>query len=306
MPFIEKCIRAGACMAAPFLKGSGQYVAKVLSEKPAPTPAGRVSVPDSRELENLAKIEHIVVLMLENRSFDHMLGYLSLSGGRTDIDGLKGSESEVYAGQGYAVHHLEQTVGHSELEDPCHSPGCVDEQLGGGFVSSYAHYVSGWEAKNGPPIIPADPGYVMGYYDATDLPVFDHLANEFCVCDRWFSSVPGATWPNRLYSLTGAAAGSRDDVEPPLYNRASFVRFLDRANVDWRWYSYDPGTLRMIDAAYRLDPRHHHRFAYFDKRKLSSVELRVGELMLEEASFLDDAGAGKLPAVHGSTRTSRT
>ena len=39
--------------------------------------------------ENLAKIEHIVVLMLENRSFDHMLGYLSLEAGRSDIDGLK-------------------------------------------------------------------------------------------------------------------------------------------------------------------------------------------------------------------------
>jgi hypothetical protein len=51
----------------------------------------------------------------------------------------------------------------------------------------------------------------MGYYDAADVPVYDHLAEEFAVCDRWFSSVPGATLPNRLYGLCGAAAGSRDD-----------------------------------------------------------------------------------------------
>ena len=49
----------------------------------------------------------------------------------------------------------------------------------------------------------------MGYYDSEDLPVYDHLATEYCVVDRWFSSVPGATWPNRLYALAGQAAGSR-------------------------------------------------------------------------------------------------
>lgn len=56
-----------------------------------------------------------------------------------------------------------------------------------------------------------DPGCVMGYYDGADVPVYDHLAEEFAVCDRWFSSVRGATLPNRLYALCGVAAGSRDD-----------------------------------------------------------------------------------------------
>jgi phosphoesterase family protein len=49
------------------------------------------------------------------------------------------------------------------------------------------------------------------YYDGTDVPVYDHLAEEFAVCDRWFASVPGSTLPNRLYALCGTAAGSRDD-----------------------------------------------------------------------------------------------
>jgi len=297
MPADSLAIRVIARTLEPFLKGQGKYVARVLGEKPAATPLGSVPLPDDEALANLTKVEHIVVLMLENRSFDHMLGYLSLSGGRADVDGLKGSESETYEGRDYPIHHLTDTAGHSELEDPCHSPGCVDEQIAGGFVSSYAKYISHWESTNGPPITPAKPGFVMGHYDARDLPVYDHLASEFCLCDRWFSPVAGATWPNRLYALTGGAEGSRDDTEVPLYNRASFVRFLDKAGVGWRWYSYDPATLRLVDADYRLDTRHHHRFSFFDTRKLSTIERDLGEALHEQASFLEDAANGDLPAV---------
>ena len=50
---------------------------------------------DDPNLANLGKIDHIVVLMLENRSFDHMLGYLTLEAGRTDVDGLKASMSNM-------------------------------------------------------------------------------------------------------------------------------------------------------------------------------------------------------------------
>jgi phospholipase C len=107
--------------------------------------------------------------------------------------------------------------------------------------------------------------------------------------------VPGATWPNRLYSLTGQAAGTRDDVSPPIYSLPSFPRYLDQHGVDWCWYSFDPGTLRAIDPAYRLS--NHHRFAFVDSRKLSTKERLVGELTEEGPSFLDDVAAGRLPAV---------
>ncbi len=135
----------------------------------------------------------------------------------------------------------------------------------------------------------------MGYYDSEDLPVYDHLAAEYCVVDRWFSSVPGATWPNRLYAMCGQAARSgRDDASPPIYALPSFVRYLDEAQVDWRWYSFDPGTLRAADPEYRLS--HHDRFGYVDARKLSIREEVVGKLT-EKGSFLDDVAAGQLPAV---------
>src|SRR5437763_4191110 len=89
---------------------------------------------------NLDKIEHIVVLMLENRSFDHMLGYLSLEAGRSDIDGLKASMANRYKGKRYSVHHLKRTA-LTKPEDPCHGGACVAEQVldnMGGFVSNFA------------------------------------------------------------------------------------------------------------------------------------------------------------------------
>ena len=168
----------------------------------------------------LEKIDHIVVLMLENRSFDHMLGYLSLEGGRGDIDGLREEFANDHDGRRYPVHHLGTTA---IPDDPDHSARSVDLQVRGGemdgFVASFADTLHHRGIQDG------DPSRVMGYYNAADVPVYDHLARHFAICDRWFSSVPGATWPNRLYAISGRAAHSRDDLPhnlPPMYNRRSY------------------------------------------------------------------------------------
>jgi len=243
----------------------------------------------------LERIDHIVVLMLENRSFDHMLGYLSLEGGRDDIDGLRAGMANACAGREYAIHRLAATMLPDERWDPNHSAAATDRQIGGGAMDGFAaSYAATLAARRVPD---ADPGVVMGYHNAADLPVYDHLAEHFCVCDRWHSSVPGATWPNRLYAVAGSADGSRDDKRVPLYDKHSFVRHLDAAGVSWRWYSYDIGTLRCIDAQYLLG--HHERFAYVQKLKLA-LEARAEELPFVDesaASFLEDAARGRLPAV---------
>jgi phospholipase C len=273
----------------------------------APVPAAptqTIPAPGDAAAQRLNGVDHVVVVMLENRSFDHMLGYLSLppdqgGAGRGDIDGLVGPAVNLnrFESSTFAVHHLDRTVFAGETEDPDHSPASVDEQVNGGkmdgFAANFARTSRARAAKLGQP--EPDPGLAMGYYDGRDLPVYDHLASEYCVVDRWFSSVPGATWPNRLYALTGRAAGSRDDIPTPLYALPSFVRYLDQHQVDWRWYSFDPATLRAVDPAYRLS--NHDHFAYVDARKLSTKERAVGELTEEGPSFLDDVAAGKLPAV---------
>jgi phospholipase C len=279
-----------------------QEVVDVVVAPVPPTPPERIPAPTDEAAARLAAVEHIVVVMMENRSFDHMLGYLSLPAslggrGRTDVDGLRGPDKDVnqHDGRPYPIHHLEQTQFGGEAEDPDHSSQSVDEQLsngGQGFVENFAR-ISAARAKQLNVPVP-DPGLVMGYYDGDDLPVYDHLAAEYCVVDRWFSSVPGATWPNRLYAMTGRAAGSRDDVSVPVYCLPTFIRYLDEANVNWRWYSYDPGTLRAVDAEYRLS--HHDRFGYVDQRKLSIDETELGRLD-EKGSFLDDVAAGNLAAV---------
>jgi phospholipase C len=188
------------------------------------TPAAAAADPT---LANLRKIDHIVVLMLENRSFDHMLGYLPLEAGRTDVDGLKASMSNVYRGKTYKVRHLQRTA-LTKDEDPCHGGACIAEQVSnnmGGFVANFAK-----QRKKAKLV-----DVVMGYYNGSDLPTYDHLAREFAVCDRWYCSVPGATWPNRLYALCGQAAGSKDPKKVPVYDVPSFVRHLETSKVSWRW-----------------------------------------------------------------------
>jgi phospholipase C len=243
----------------------------------------------------LERIEHIVVLLLENRSFDHMLGYLSLERGRSDVDGLQPGMVNLHDGLRYPVHRLARTDLPDGRWDPDHSASAVDLQINGGamdgFAASYAQTLAAQGAPDG------DPGVVLGYFNDSDLPVFDHLAEQFCVCDRWFCSVPGATWPNRLYAITGNAARSRDDKKVPLYNKHSFVRHLDAAGVSWRWYSYGFATLRCADPEYALG--HNEHFAYVQRVKLVLKTRGAQRLFLNEdaSSFIEDAAFGRLPAV---------
>jgi phospholipase C len=193
----------------------------------------------------LAKIDKIVILMLENRSFDHMLGYLKLEESRSDVDGLIPGMSNSDGQKNYPIHHLEHTALKSN-QDPCHSGQCVADQLAnnnGGFVKNYVATHPRDSERD----------LVMGYYNKNELLTYDHLAAEFTICDRWFSSVPGATWPNRLYAATGRANGSKDNKTIPIYDLPAFVRYLDARKVTWGWYTdnFFGSTLNLIDRKYR-------------------------------------------------------
>lgn len=251
-------------------KGAAKRVTRAIA------PPSFVTVAPDPSLANLDKIEHIVVLMMENRSFDHMLGYLTLLNGRTDVDGLQAGMSNTYKDKQYPIHQLAQT-GFKKGQDPCHDGVCVDEQLEGGFVSNYART----HPKDTQVDLP------MGYYGGDTLKVYDHLARNFLICDQWFCSVPGATWPNRLYAVAGRAAGSRDNKTLPIYDVPSFVRHLTARNISWRWYAHNFASLRVIDSQYR--PPLHPRFANF-----SGFDRHTP---FGGNSFLEDAAQGKLAAV---------
>jgi phospholipase C len=230
--------------------------------------------------DQLQKIKHIVVLMMENRSFDHMLGFLTIEQGRTDLEGPKLSMSNGYRGETYHVHPAQATT-LVKAQDPCHSGWCVDDQLSnnnGGFVSNYVKTRQGALVGN--------PGVVMAYHTARQLPVYGWLADQFAICDHWFCSVGGATMPNRCYATAGTSNGHRDNLKPSQpWNLPSFVRHLDKAGVSWRWYSHDyVPMLWLVDPEFGLS--HEAVPSYFDRKDL-----------LGGSSFLDHAAAGKLPAV---------
>jgi phospholipase C len=262
------------------------------------------------DIGSLSKIKHIVVLMMENRSFDHMLGYL-MNDGMPDVNGLAGDESNRDTSGKQRRVFAYPPEPFPDSFDPCHAPDCARDQLkggNGGFVRNFEKWMA--KRKITPP---PDPGYVMGHYTAQHLPVYDFLARNFCVCDAWHSSIPGDTMPNRLYSIAGREADPvgtalgdliswlpasvRDEfAKAPVYDIPAFTRQLK--DGDWRWYSHDPATLRAVDGRYRSFPNlERDNFAWFDKKEIG-LGMRLGELpIVLDDSFLDDAAKGNLRKV---------
>jgi len=161
----------------------------------------------------MATVKYVFTLMLENRSFDHMLGFSGITG----MDANTGAATQVEgvpAGGGSSGAHYCLPVG------PKHDHPDVVEQLAtpGGFVSNYAKEIA---AKGSP--AGADPNDVMKCFtSAHDLPVLHQLASEFVVCDHWFCSMPGPTWPNRFFVHAASSGGL--DHSPGAFAMATSYR----------------------------------------------------------------------------------
>jgi phospholipase C len=181
-------------------------------------PSGGTSVKMSR-IGDYTTLDHIFVLMLENRSFDQIFGFFA----NKEINGLTGKEFNKYGGQTYQVQRGPQDP---MTTDPGHEFANTMEQLCGagtknpyksgdkkyppvntsGFVSNYATT----EGENTPLPTFAHFGDVMKCCDHAQVKALHKLAAEFAVCDRWYSSIPGPTWPNRLFAMA-ASSGGLDD-----------------------------------------------------------------------------------------------
>jgi phospholipase C len=149
----------------------------------------------------LADINAVVVVMMENRSFDHHFGSLSLDGGYPGaaiVDGLHGREScPDLAGNDVACWRMsggEPRYIPTHKWDACHL--AYDGGKNDGFIRAS---------------IGAGVNQVMGFHDRQQLPVQYALADQFTVCDRWFSSVMGPTWPNRFYLQAATSDGHREN-----------------------------------------------------------------------------------------------
>ena len=224
---------------------------------------------------NLAAINHVVVLMLENRSFDHMLGYLYAAQGNVSpsgqpFEGLTGSES-CPDGRGgtVGVYQITPSTPNAYFmpgSDPGEGYKATNDQLYGsitapaagtpapmtGFVTDYS-YTLGWQAKDPSyTVLPGTvPSMIMGCFTPAALPVLSALATGYAVCDHWFASVPTETMPNRAFVCAATSMGQVDD------NTKSFSVAVDLRHARGR--RADLGHLRLHQPPVDRGRLHRHR-----------------------------------------------
>jgi len=214
----------------------------------------------------LASVQHVVVLMLENRSFDHMLGFLypgNVTPSGQPFDGLTGTESNPGSnGQPVTVFRIEPTTP-SAYYMPGADPGegymATNSELYGstngpassgqaatyqGFVTDFA-YTLNWQSKEPSqwPIVSGTvEGDIMGCFTPETLPVLSALAKGYAVCDQWFSSVPTETLPNRAFACAATSQGHMDD-KTHTFTSPTIFGLLGAANLGWAIYGYDAEPL---------------------------------------------------------------
>ncbi|MBO0692293.1 MAG: hypothetical protein J2P58_05300, partial [Acidimicrobiaceae bacterium] len=154
--------------------------------------------------DTLPELRHVVVLMMENHSFDNYLGTLGRGDGfRLGPDGRPDASNPDVDGRPVRAHHLERTV--QERWAPTQNWHACHLQRNDGKLDGFPRSVSETVPR------PANPDVSMGYWTETDLPFYASLARTFPLADRWFSSCLGPTFPNRRFLIAGTAHGLIDD-----------------------------------------------------------------------------------------------
>src|SRR5260370_35433253 len=161
-------------------------------------------------MANLDQIQTIIVVLMENRSFDHILGYLSLPPfNRTDVDGQSTDPAwlarftNLDNGQSLQSFHSINPYSLPAKFDPPHERPYVAQHLGRFRDGLYS--MTGF-ASAIPDTVSADPAarrLVMSHFGAQEAPINDFFARNFTICDRWFCSLPAGTQPNRLMAMSG-------------------------------------------------------------------------------------------------------
>jgi len=249
------------------------------------TPTG--SNPPTSATGNLAAISNVVVLMLENRSFDHMLGYLYADAGNVSptgqpFEGLTGNEScPDGSGNQVPVFQITPSTPNAYFmpgADPGEGYNATNDQLWGsdtapasgtvptmqGFVKDYA-YTIGWEKTEGWTILAGTTASdIMGCFTPQALPVLSALATGYAVCDYWYASAPTETLPNRAFTLAGTSQGIMDD-KTKTYTCPSIFGSLTTAGVSWMVFGYDKTPLTRADFPdiASADPSHFGLFTDF-------------------------------------------
>ncbi|MDQ1379145.1 MAG: phospholipase [Acidimicrobiaceae bacterium] len=237
-------------------------------------------------------IDHVVVLMLENRSFDHLLGYLPhpnknfdglLSGGPYQNAGWKHGPTVPVSSDAKYVLPVDPDHSHEAvmLQLGATGEGATREVTNQGFIDSYERKGRGLApplfegllapilgpifAPKAGPGIPDRGSLIMRCQSPQQVPVLSTLALEFAVCSRWFSSVPGETWPNRNF-VHSATSDGETIIIPRFYDNPTIFETLEQAGKSWRIYYDDTPQIWAFDKLWDTDtnrPKNWFRSAAF-------------------------------------------
>ena len=253
----------------------------------------------------LGSVEHIVVLVLENRSFDHMLGFLYADSGnvspanRQPFEGLTSEESNSNAigaavpisaltpetayvyftpgadpGEGYVATNM-QLFGEA-------SPPAGAAATNSGFVTDFAETLKGIDAHR-PIISGTTASDIMEVFTPGLLPVLSGLARGFAVCDHWYSSVPTETFPNRAFLCAATSQGHMDDSTSK-YTSQSIFGLLSTHNLAWSIYGYTSPPLTRLNFPDTTDAPESH-FGEFRDFQTAAAAGTLGAYTFLEPSW---------------------
>jgi phospholipase C len=211
--------------------------------------------------------------MLENRSFDHMFGFLKSE--IYPIDGLTGDESNLDPTGAVVTVSNDARFSGDFTPDPGHHFPDVNMQIFGNVegtgTPTMAGFVKAYAQMGGSSV--AQSHKIMRCYAPEKIPILTTLAQQYAICDRWFSSVPGPTLPNRSYAHAATSIG-RVDMDPIWFDEAKTIyELLEEAKVSSKIFIHD-ATVAMTFKNFLKNQKY---FGSFD-------------------DFLDGCDSGKLPA----------
>jgi len=246
---------------------------------------------------------HVIVLMLENRSFDQMLGALVHAGIKVEgVDNKRvniDSRGKVFFQEPGAADRLP-----AKGTDPGHEFHDTHTQINNGqmdcFIKNYEEVCRTRNVK--PAVIEQYKAEVMRYFDVSSdglndtLPVLHTLARNFVVCDKWFSSLPGPTWPNRSFIHSGTSQGiadmpagltTVDDFR--FYQQSTIYNKLEAAGIDWRIYHSGISQTIVFPRLWKYLPtRHIREFEEFERDMKKPVNRIPNYIFIEPDYFGED------------------
>ena len=208
------------------------------------------------------KIKHVIILMEENRSFDHVFGWYNRVRGPTQskVNGLDGGN--------YSNTVVDSKTGHRTvvpvddkapqirypIGDPCHGTSCTTRKIfNGGSTETMGGFAQDEDSRK-------DYNGVMSMFKPENVPVITQLAQEFALFDEFFCSHPGPTWPNRQFAISGTSEGNTgtggwyQGKPGQLYPSKTIMDQVAAANLTWRnYYNDTPWELFMETIAHNPD-----------------------------------------------------